>query len=69
MTRKDYIKFAAMLKDLRTTSNMMQSNYYGLTTFDNDQLNYLESRTADIFAEDNPNFDRSRFLEACGVES
>ena len=26
---------------------------------------FLALRIADIFAEDNPNFDRSRFLEAC----
>lgn len=28
---------------------------------------YATETLADLFAEDNPNFDRARFLKACGV--
>jgi hypothetical protein len=58
MTRKDYVKFAWMLKELNID--------YGPT--DHDLIAAFAIRTANILAEDNPNFDRSRFLTACGVE-
>ena len=61
MTRKDYVKFAAMLKAKRSFA-IQQTLTHNLWQ---DHVN----DTADIFADDNPNFDRARFLAACGVES
>jgi hypothetical protein len=58
MTRKDYIRFAAMLK---------QARYY--TAVDFRTLELIVKDSAQIFAADNERFDRSRFLKACGVES
>ena len=60
MTRKDYVKFAAMLK-----GRMIRTNHSSeLLT-----IHLLRDEIADLFETDNPNFDRSRFLIACGVES
>ena len=58
MTRKDYVKFAAMLKQQRIIRGA-----------DKLQLSRVIHATAYIFADDNPNFDRARFLTACGVNS
>jgi len=57
MTRKDYVKFAAMFKNQKA---------YGVNAQAADSI---ALRMAVILAEDNPNFDRDRFLTACGVES
>ena len=62
MTRKDYVRFAAMLK----SENVMSVRHDWTRTHTIDSV--IES-TADIFAADNPNFNRARFLKACGVES
>ena len=58
MTKKDYMKFAEMLKNQRII--------HGGDKLTLKQVSY---GIAYIFAADNPNFDRSRFLIACGVES
>jgi hypothetical protein len=63
MSKKDYIKFAEMFKE-----------QLGLAQEENDgsiSENAIEGIVfcvADIFAEDNPNFNRSKFLKACGLE-
>ena len=59
MTRKDYVRFAAMLKELR------------LRCSDNELelMDTISDNLSDILCADNPNFDRARFLKACGVES
>ena len=69
MTRKDYVKFAEMLKQIKIDSNVQGAGYYGLLTFDDLQHNVLAHKTADIFAADNSRFDRVRYLAACGVKS
>ena len=60
MTRKDYVAIAAALK---TAGN----EYW------NADLLLLFAgtceRIADVMAQDNPRFDRARFLQACGVQS
>ena len=61
MTRKDYVRFAAMFKSLR--SQLMFLRNSGLV------LENVANKTADIFEQDNPAFDRARFLKACGVDS
>ena len=60
MTKKDYIKFAAMFKGMRSDC----ASYLA-----EEMVNIACDQTANIFAADNPNFDRARFLKACGVES
>jgi hypothetical protein len=59
MSRKDYIKMAALLKAQREGIQNLES------------LKIVDSvikATADMFAEDNPRFDRDRYLKACGVK-
>ena len=60
MTRKDYVKFAAMLKAMRADT---------ATYLAEEMVNVVCANTADIFAEDNPRFDHDRFFTACGVKS
>ena len=59
MTKKDYIKIAAALTEERL---------WGTTTVKNEVIDDVAISLADIFASDNPNFDRLRFLAACQVE-
>ena len=61
MTRKDYIRFAAMLKELNCVDHA-QVNWDWFT------VNFT-SNFADVLAADNANFNRARFLKACGVNS
>lgn len=70
MSKKHYVQFAEMLKKYETrikyTNNYVNGNA-------DDELNYLlndiKHDIADIFQSDNPNFDRNRFLTACGLSS
>jgi hypothetical protein len=54
MTRKDYIRFAAMLKHIRPHWK------------DNECLDDVANRMCAIFKADNARFDRAKFLKACG---
>ena len=57
MTRKDYVKIAKVIN--------------GSTAIYSDETvlkNHLISELCVIFEEDNPNFDRTRFLTACNEE-
>ena len=62
MTKKDYVKFAEMLKDVRSNAHHEQSTTDVI-------INTIAFDICYILAADNPNFDRSRFLSACEVES
>ena len=64
MTRKDYVRFAAMLKDQLIACDTLR-----MRGVKRNRIISVINATADIFAADNPRFDRSRFLKACGVES
>jgi len=55
MTRKHYLAIADILE-------------YRLCAKDN-HPHEIAKRLADYFATDNGNFDRARFLEACGVRN
>ena len=58
MTRKDYVKFAEMLARVRLQAQDKHVEFnYG--------INRMQVEIADIFASDNPRFDRERFYEAC----
>ena len=62
MTKKDYVAIAALLKHRRPNADMLTpspaySMWHGIAW-----------DLCDVFASDNPRFDRARFLAACGVE-
>ena len=62
MSRKDYIKIAAVLNGAREScfDNLGQKcNEYEQTAF-------IARNMAHMLGHDNPNFDRARFLAACG---
>lgn len=55
MTKKHFIKIARVIE-----------KYAGLTPERGD-IKLLAEDLADIFKEENPAFDRQRFLDACGL--
>lgn len=69
MSKKDYIKFANMVKALvNETKSPLTPN----AARESEQLLYcsiFSNKMADIFAQDNPLFDRDRFLKACGLQN
>ena len=60
MTRKDYVLIAQTLSDLMKDFNNCGD--------DSVSLSLVAEELADTLANDNPRFDRARFLEACGVK-
>ena len=60
MTRKDYIAIAAIIAEKRWPSANLRMT-------EDELLNELAHEFADMLAEDNPRFDRGRFLEAAGA--
>jgi hypothetical protein len=74
MTKKDYILIAAALKAdaAHLDSKAIYSNYSTMPSWNKgayDQWHTTVMAIADVLARDNPRFDRSRFLAACGVKS
>lgn len=61
MTKKDYEKFADMLLGYRCC-NLDEDGDRVISVLG------VAQDIADIFAADNPRFDRERFLQACGIE-
>jgi hypothetical protein len=61
MTRKDYVAIAQVLKDA--------NNVWRTEGIQARALTLLCTNFARILADDNPCFDRARFLKACGVAS
>lgn len=55
MTRKDYIKFAKLISDIADNETMAVDG------------GTLVVKLADLFKEDNPNFNQSKFFDACCV--
>ncbi len=58
MTRKDYVRIARALLDVRPAA----ANAAAL-----DQWHQTCGALADVLARDNPRFDYMRFIHACGV--
>lgn len=58
MTRKDYVLIAKVIADI--VSDFGQEEPV--------QPSLIAEELADALAGDNPNFDRERFLTACGVK-
>lgn len=59
MTKKDYVKIAAVLNETRPEKDtpILLAGWRAIT-----------GHIADMLAADNPRFDRARFLKACGME-
>ena len=57
MTRKDYIRFAKIIKD-----NTINGNELKYLSINKDSL--IEDLCI-IFKQDNSNFDKARFIKAC----
>jgi hypothetical protein len=60
MTKKDYIAVAKILKDAREDAETAVNREARSQT---DQIALMLS---ELFAQENPRFDRVRFLKACG---
>lgn len=67
MTRKDYEKFARMLRTYtkRAANHKDQDSLEAAQYWDT--VSFAVGVCVDVFAEDDPHFDRKRFLEACGL--
>lgn len=61
MTKKDYVKLAAICKNLASDPRFSGTVEQRLT------LTEVIGRVADCLQADNPHFDRRRFLQACGA--
>ena len=61
MTRKDYVKIAKAINNNSYSATKGGMNYL---IIEENLINAL----CTIFIEDNPNFDRARFLTACNEE-
>lgn len=62
MTRKDYVKTASNIKarfEQSKEAQVLGSKQYFIG---------LATDMADMFASDNPRFDRTRFMDACGFD-
>jgi len=70
MTNKDYKKFAEMISAEKSVIlGMYERGVYNIENASHreSQLKSITHGMIDIFASDNPNFDRERFLKACGL--
>jgi hypothetical protein len=65
MTRKDYIAIAAVIKGIGDST---PTPHYITPDTRESVLATVADALADVMATDNDQFDRKRFLAACGVE-
>ena len=65
MTKKDYIKLAELIKDNREYLNDWTKNGIGTPFVPFDRL---VNGLCAVLAEDNPRFDKARFLSACNYK-
>lgn len=63
MTRKDYEKFADMIRGTVTSLN---NDVEGKVT-GNNVVAHIAMQMIRIFANDNPRFDENKFLKACNL--
>ena len=66
MTRKDYVMIAGIIKDCNLIPTLNKNKENGLIQAD--MLFTVASQLAYKLEQDNPRFDRARFLAACGVK-
>lgn len=67
MTKKDYIKFAEMIKRCSDANHEIDGSINQWQSIAHDTLTDIAFEIIGIFESDNPNFDRERFLKACGL--
>lgn len=65
MTKKDYEKFAAMMRT-HICVNVEPADQWE-AGYDS-AMREVANSLASVFQRDNPRFDRERFLKACGIE-
>jgi len=66
MTRKDYVMIAGIIKDCNLIPTLNKNKEEGLIQAD--ILFTVASQLAYKLEQDNPRFDRTKFLTACGVK-
>ncbi len=66
MSKKDYIKFAAMLKETKKQATDAYSGYELVIAAE--VISVIEEKMIVMFKADNPNFDIDRFLLATELE-
>jgi hypothetical protein len=66
MTRKDYVMIAGIIKDCNLIPTLNKNKENGLIQAD--MLFTVASQLAYKLEQDNPRFNRARFLTACGVK-
>lgn len=59
MTKKDYVEFAKIVRMSKARTR------YGHDVGGADTIHFFEAELADLFARDNPRFNREQFLKAC----
>lgn len=64
MTKKDYIALASAINLSRVQVNVLATAKQAAAN--ENVLGHVAYNVAEILADDNPNFDRERFLAACG---
>ena len=65
MTKKHYEAIAGIIKDLSVMNNELQKTG---KAYRKDALKATASELETYFGTDNKNFDRTRFLAACGID-
>ena len=65
MSRKDYVKVAAIIKDSLPVTGARDPQEYRAGV--EDASKSIANDLARLFAQDNPRVDRERFFEACGM--
>jgi hypothetical protein len=68
MTRKHFEAIAETFRFERQTANAIVPTHGGQRKTAVETIDRLAKQIASDLAGTNPNFNRSRFLEACGVE-
>lgn len=63
MTKKHYTAIAAILAKYKNTP-LYEADYSDYRT-----MQHIAEALADYFAQDNPKFNRTMFLTACGIET
>lgn len=66
MTKKHFEAIAAIILDERPATLWGMTDDY--SDGNRDGIKTIAERLADYFATENPQFNRARFLAACGVE-
>lgn len=62
MTKKDYVLIASVLSNAMLCASESGANNSQAT-----MIRFIACQFADKLANENPRFDRARFLKACGV--